>query len=230
MTIQQMLLGSGGGGVGSLAQLFGVNPNSSTDVRVQPFSSTYSASSSMPTNAGWTDFPHSNQHSFFCSYIHATNDDNLGVIDSNGIDPVANSNVHVLAVDSVPNWGTVQSGYFPPDMLNTNAYSGLYAGSYTYLNGDTGWWDIRFNNGLQNTLALVLQGYSYNHQNMLLRVVCNGIVKMFAPKGPIWNVNTATSFNFRFAYYPTKAPIVNNTNYFDSYTGLSLPASIFEYQ
>jgi len=229
MTIQQMLLGSGGGGGQNLASLFGVNPNSSTDVRVQAFSNSYTASSSMPTNAGWSDFPHTNQHSFFCSYIHATNDDNLGVISNLGVDPVTNSTVHSLVPDSVPNWGTVSSSYNPPDMLTQYGYSGLYASSYNYLNGDTGWWVIRFNNGLQSTLGLVLQGYSYNHQSMLLRVVCNGIVKMFAPKGPIWNVNTGTSTNWRFAYYPTKAPIVNNTNYFDSYTGLSLPASIFEY-
>jgi len=221
-----------GGGTKTLAEVFGVNKNSSTDVRVQNFTDYYTASTSYPNNTRWAYFPHSTNHNFFCSYIHATNDNDLGpLISFNGTSriPGTTTNVHTLAPNSVPNWGTVSSGYTVTDMLNTDAYSGAWCSSYNYLNGNTGWFTIRFSSGLQDTLGLVLQGYSANHQSMLLRVVCNNVVKFFVPKGDIFTSAVSTSNVFRYAYYPTKAPTnVNNTNYFDGYNGNAMPASIFE--
>ena len=230
MTIQQMLLGTGGAsGTKTLAEVFGVNKNSSTDVRVQNFTDTYTANGGYPDSTRWAYFPHNTNHSFFCSYIHATNDNDLGpLINVNGNSriPGTTTNIHTLAPNSVPNWGTVSSSYTVTDMLTTGEYAGAWCSSYNYLNGDTGWFTIRFNNGLQDTLGLVLQGYSNNHQSMLLRVVCNGIVKFFVPKGDIYS--TVPNI-VRHAYYPTKAPTnVNNTNYFDGYNGNAMPASIFE--
>ena len=211
-----------------LYEVFGVGQYSSTTVRVQNFSNSYTCNGSMPDTDGWSDFPHGSQYSFFCSYIYATNNDELGPIGGLNNDYDVDGNiVSKMTPNSVGSYGTMDGGYSPGDMLNSNAYNGAWCGSNSYLSNDQGWFDIVFSSGLQNAMGLVVQGYSNNHQTMLLRVRCNSINKIFAPKGKLYESSLGNAY--RHVYYPTKAPFVSNTTYFDSYTGnVALPASIFE--
>ena len=211
-----------------LYEVFGVGQYSSTTVRVQNFTHTYTCNGSMPTSNGWSDFPHNNYHSFFCSYIYATNNDELGPLGGYNNDYDVDGNiVSKMVPNYVNNYGTMDGGYNPNDMLSSGNYAGAWCGSNSYVSNDQGWFDIVFSSGLQNSMGFVVQGYSNNHQTMLLRVRCNNINKIFAPKGRLYESSLGNAY--RHAYYPTKAPFVSNTSYFDSYTGnVALPASIFE--
>ena len=219
---------AGAAGTKKLYEVFGVGQYSSTTMTVQNFSNTYTCNGNMPTSNGWSDFPHNNNHSFFCSYIYLTNNDDLGPIGGLNYDYDVDGNiVSRLPANSVGSYGTMDGGYNPSDMLNSNAYSGAWCGSNSYISNDQGWFDLNFSSGLQNSVGIVVQGYSNNHQTMLLRVRCNSINKIFAPKGRLYESTFGNAW--RHVYYPTKAPFVSNTNYFDSYTGnTALPSSIFE--
>ena len=241
MTIQQMLLGAKSAGGGNLATLFGVNPNSYTSTFCQVLSGTYTCTYTEPTN-GWSDFPKGDQGTFISGW-GITTADNGGLYkvgtSANGFTDLSSTVTPCSSASSTAS----NHGYNAADMTNfSNGNSGAYFGSSGRQQGyNYSHWDAIFSSGFGNNIGFVIQYWGSNssvysgyHKTPLIRVVCNGIGRVFAPKGKFihtsgspWN----TSGRTQCALYPTiyDSSTGNTSTYFDSWTGDTAPSNVFAY-
>ena len=228
MTIQQMLLGTGGStAVVDLASFFGVSPTASTDVKMQYLQEHWSMNYTQPSG-GWNDFYSGNaaysNNGTFISGVGLTSTDNLGMWKSSS-SGIYGQPANLQVVNSVPSWGTIgysQTAYWgsyyqPPDVTNfNNGTNGGYIGSGAYSQGQDSYLTLRFNNGLRdaygnNALGFVTQhygnygsGYFSYHHNPIWRFECNGVAATFAPKGYVGTGSGVTTGTGRAGYvlYP----------------------------
>ena len=241
--IQQMLLGTASAsGISNLAELFGVNPNSSTSTFCQVLSGTYTCTYTEPTN-GWSDFP-KNDSGTFISGWGITTADNGGLYkvgySANGFTDLSST---VTACTSATSTAS-NIGYNAADMTNfSNGNSGAYFGSNGRQQGyNYSHWDAVFSSGFGNNIGFVAQFWGSStsiqsgyHKTPLIRVVCNNIGRVFAPKGKFQHTTSTDPWNTggrsQCAFYPTiyDSPTGNTSTNFDSWTGYTAPASAFEY-
>ena len=251
MAIQQMLFGAGSGKESkTLADFFGVNKNSSTDVTMEYLSRGWTFGWSEPSQANsWASMPSNSNAGMFVSGIWKTDEDNYGMwAEGNpyGMDEPAGIGAeyvsesgnwhHLYNVSDAVTWSNAESGGF------TSSFDGYADGGGS---PPTAVW--RWSNGLGDALGFKMQFYGYSsatqdnayHHTPLLRFTCNNVSATFAPKGQFRVDSTSGNGNNNKragnVMYPTIYDLTTNnslTNTFGSgsnITGHSLPASFFVY-
>jgi len=253
MPTQQLLLGGGASEATGLAALFGVNPNSQTDFKIEPVAKTYCFAYQIPTN-GYAGVPSSNSNGdgWFLTGLGKTDEDNRGMWkDASGttIPQPTTTPIDSVVGGSSSNWfgGGTYGSY---DYRNITNFSGSSNGAFinsgiamaldSSPNGN--FINCRFNNGFGSALGLVTMFYgAYNyfsyHHSPVLKVTCNSISRIFMPKG-IYTVNSTTTVNDNYGksgvvLYPTVhnySTLAQLNSFFSGQTGTVISGSgIFEY-
>ena len=259
MTIQQMLFATASSGATDLASFFGVNPTSSTTLRIELLDDRYSCEYTQPAN-GWADFPITSAGSTgtYLAMVGITATDNIGLWNGGNrygysygtygypSNTVICSSVSAKgaafgnSLSNINPWLTSNLvGYNIPNVTHGT----YYAGNYVANGGVNVFVDCVFSNGLGSALGIVITHYSgyanllaYNH-NPLIRVTCNSISACFAPKGDyVFNANTrdtnGQATDAGACYYPTLYDPTTESAVdalFGNLSGNTLPSSYFAY-
>ena len=238
--------GGGGGETNTLATFFGVDSTSSTQVFCQVLSGTYTSDDTDPRN-GWADYPGSD-YGVFISGWGITDTDGKGLIK---VGTTSNSdfadNITFTSCDSASTSANNAHGsYNATDITQeNNANNGVFFSSGgLQQNSDNSHWNVTFNSGFGNSIAFVGQFWDAGtnsgfHKTPLLRITCNSVSRIFAPKGKFTHGTSGsteqqfwstTAGRVRCCYYPTiYDSLSGSTTDFDSQSGTSLPSSFFQY-
>ena len=210
--------GGGGGAATNLAEFFGVDPTTSTTVRYQYLDKRYTGEYTQPSNQ-WASYPKSSS-GMFVSRVGLT------ALDSRGIWKDSASGFFgtpsdIRWISSVSNHSNNwYSGYSPYNIDSSSTTDGAFvdsSGTDLATNGDNKWFDMVFSNGLVNNVGTPALGFVFSfygnysapetgyHNNVLNRLICNGVSASFVPKGELTpnSVNSAGYGSGGFICYPT---------------------------
>mgnify|MGYP001179755589 FL=1 len=210
--------GGGGPSATNLAEFFGVDPTTSTTVRYQYLDKRYTGEYNQPSNQ-WADYPKSSS-GMFLSRVGLTALDGRGIWKDSASGFFATPS-DIRWISSVSNEsGGWYPGYTPYNVDSSSVTDGAFASSnyQDFANdGNNLWFDMVFSNGLVNNVGTPALGFVFSfygnysapetgyHNNVLNRLICNGVSASFVPKGELSpnTTNSAGYGNGGFVCYPT---------------------------
>ena len=210
--------GGGVSGTGNLAEFFGVDPTTSTTVTYQYLDKRYTGTNTEPSNQ-WASYPKSSA-GVFVSRVGLTALDGRGIWKDSASGFFATPS-DIRWISSVSNHSSGwYPGYSPYNVDSSGKTDGAFASSSypDFVNDGTNlWFDMVFSNGLVNNVGTPAKGFVFAfygdysspensyHNNVLNRLVCNGVSAAFVPKGELTPnaTNSAGYGNGGFVCYPT---------------------------
>ena len=206
----------GGATGGNLAEFFGVDPTTSTTVRYQYLDKRYTGTNTDPSNQ-WASYPKSSS-GVFVSRVGLTALDGRGIWKDTASGFFATPS-DIRWISSVSNHSGGWS-YNPYNVDGSSTTDGAFAssGDTDFVNdGANKWFDMVFSNGLVNNVGTPALGFVFSfygnysapetgyHNNVLNRLICNGVSASFVPKGELSpnTTNSAGYGNGGFVCYPT---------------------------